>query len=183
MDETAGNSVTKKYLIVVLLTLIILFVFVVIFKVKFDSENKPSKSNLKIIDQRQELEKSSKQTYVKNSSPLPLPQGKQTYLVSSKPLAGEPTVKEISLDPFDPKIGETQSVWVKVDEKSQTDKVVVILATDKLTKEYVLEAAANGKQIVWTSSWKSEDTHNNNYIMTVKASNLKASSVTTLSLR
>lgn len=74
---------------------------------------------------------------------------------------------ELTVDPFDPKIGKKQMMSLKIKKDIPTQSVAVILTTDKKTKNYPLTLVeTTEKETRWEASWTIEDTHL--YIYTAK---------------
>lgn len=116
-------------------------------------------------EQQSEIKESQIREYAREI--LPLAQGKQVYsILTHKPK--NPQIMEVSLDPLDVKIGETQKIIVHVkdtDNMPITDKnnvQVTILTDNESTTIPFLLRRADGPDLVtiWEGEWIAEDTHN-----------------------
>lgn len=72
-------------------------------------------------------------------TPYPLPQGKQVYRLSHGKSVTGPKMTEVTVDPFDPKIGEKQTYTVKINHTSPVISATLELQTDNNIKTYNLD--------------------------------------------
>jgi len=116
--------------------------------------------------------------------PAPLPTGKQVYNVSRGSGSKGPNISQISVDNFDPKIGELQTYSIKITDPFGVEKVTLTLFTDYKIKTY--EAVfKDGKPTdgVWKTVVTTEDSHNFVYRMRIEAQDRRDKSETTVTVR
>jgi hypothetical protein len=120
----------------------------------------------------------------------PLAQGKQTYsILTDRPK--NPQIIEISLDPLDVKIGETQIITVRVkdtDNKPITNehKVMASILTDNksIIVPFLLRRADGPDLItIWEGEWVAEDSHDFIYQAAINAIATTGESLVELSFR
>lgn len=93
-------------------------------------------------------------------TPYPLPQGKQAYKISHGNSVGGPKVTDVSIDPFDPKVGETQTFTVVVSHKVPINSITLALQTDNKTTNIPLEKKSeSNEESTWVSTFLTDDTH------------------------
>lgn len=116
--------------------------------------------------------------------PAPIAQGKQIYNVSQGSGSKGPGMRQLVVDPFDPKKGENQTMSVKVQNKKPVTIVSIILKTDTKATTYQLKLK-EGKDTdgLWEGSWTTDDTHDYVYTAVVSASDTIESAQVTLSFR
>ncbi len=93
-------------------------------------------------------------------TPYPLPQGKQEYKIShSKSILG-PKVTNVSIDPFDPKVGEKQEYILHVLHNAPLSNVLLSLQTDNKIATISLEKKEETeKESTWRTTIVTDDTH------------------------
>lgn len=116
-------------------------------------------------------------------TPRAIKQGKEIYTVSSSSHIG-PTIWQVSLNPHDPKVGERQTVEVKVRSASAVTGVTINLKSDNTTTIYPLTfLSGSPTDGVWQGSWDIADTVLNSYVATVHASDGKDTSSIDITMR
>ncbi|MBI3384567.1 hypothetical protein HY030_00010 [Candidatus Gottesmanbacteria bacterium] len=116
--------------------------------------------------------------------PAPLPQGKQTYIVSRGAGSTGPNFQQISIEPFDPKKGETQKIDVKVGSNATMKAVKVTLNTDYEVKTYDAKLKEGTKiNGVWEAVVVINDSHDYVYRVRVEAEDSVEPSSVTLTIR
>lgn len=123
-------------------------------------------------------------------SPLPTPQpkrlaqGRQEFTVSSKDATKGPQFSTIVVDPYDPRVGASQTMSITVSDKVPVTTVTVTVATDTEKKTYPLKlSSGEGTNGVWEGTWKSEDTHETSYTATFTAKDGRNTDTVTLTIR
>jgi len=113
---------------------------------------------------------------VKKSECPPLAQGKEGYEIRTDNHRN-PQILEVDFDPVDVKIGEAQTVTVKVldsDNNPITERntVKAVIATDNKNTAaslLLIHAADPGLTTTWEGSWVNDDTHCVTYMVTITA--------------
>lgn len=106
----------------------------------------------------------------------PLAQGKEGYEIRTDN-HHNPQILEVDFDPVDVKIGETQTVTVKVldsDNNPITERntVKAVIATDNKNTAaslLLIHAGDPGLTTTWEGSWVNDDTHCVTYMATITA--------------
>ncbi len=120
----------------------------------------------------------------------PLAQGKQTYtILTDKPK--NPQITEAAFDLLDVKLGESQTVTVKVLDAENNpitseNTVSATYYTDNGSSTILLSLRrADGPDLVttWEGLWECEDSHDFIYQAVIKATNTASESSVTLSFR
>jgi len=98
----------------------------------------------------------------------PIAQGSQTYAVSTK--GNGPKISSVTIDPFDPKMGERQAFRIAIASAYPVQNVLVTLTTDSSVTTYKL-VGVEGYTMdgVWEGGWVTTDTHNYTYQATISA--------------
>lgn len=113
-----------------------------------------------------------------------LPQGRQEYNISHGEGTAGPDIRQVVIDPFDPKRGEMQKFRVLVLSEKGVKSVVITLYTDGDQATQALNLAeGDEKNGVWEGSTTVLTTHDNLYRLHVKASDGKDTSKVELSFR
>lgn len=90
----------------------------------------------------------------------PLAQGKQIYKIRQSEKEQGPKLKEVVVDPFDPKTGERQTMSIETSYSEPIESAKVTLKTDQGSKIYPLRLVEgtnlDGR---WEGSWGTDDTH------------------------
>ncbi len=114
----------------------------------------------------------------------PLPQGRQVYNISQGSKSKGPSIRQVIIDPFDPKIGEAQSFWVKIVSTKETISVTAILYNDEDTVSQALNLTeGDAKDGVWVGTTTILNTHDSLYRLHIIAADGKDSSKVELSFR
>lgn len=114
----------------------------------------------------------------------PLPQGRQVYNVSRGNDSKGPDIRQVIIDPFDPKRGEVQKFWVKVESAKGVKSVTVILYADDNTVTQALKLVeGDANDGVWEGSTTTVNTHDFLYRLHVVAADEKDSARVELSFR
>ncbi len=102
-------------------------------------------------------------------SPKPLPTGKQVYYLSHGKNVKGPKIGQVTIDPLDPAVGETQVVTVKITHTSPVTSVKATLETDNMNKTYTFKRI-DGTETdgTWQASWKMEDSYDYTYYLPFK---------------
>ena len=109
--------------------------------------------------------------------PLPLPQGKQTFSVSLGTSQKGPRLTEGFIDPYDPKIGETQTISISANDTKPILSVTVTMKTDNGAKEYPMKLV-EGSELSgrFEGSWRVTDSHDHIYRAVIAALSANGSS-------
>ena len=121
-------------------------------------------------------------------SPTPKPkrlaQGRQEFSVSSRDATKGPQFSTIVIDPYDPRVGTSQTMTIAITDKLPITSVSVTVTTDKGKKTYPMKLtsgeAING---VWEGTWNVEDTHDITYTATFTARDSTNTDTVTLTIR
>ena len=134
---------------------------------------------------------SKETTEEKVTSLLPLATGKQAYdILTDKPK--NPQIIEVTVDPLDVKVGQTQIVTVtiknnKTDSITGEDTVLGTAITDNKTVGFSLKLIrAEGTTeltTVWQGEWVRDDSYNSNYQLQIKAKTAKSENQVELTFR
>lgn len=118
-------------------------------------------------------------------TPYPLPQGKQVYRISTGANTKGPKVKEISVNPYDPKLGVDQIYSVKVTSEIPVTAMVMDLKTDSKSTTYDLRLqTGTPTDGTWEVIIPTDDTHNYLYSPTIRTTDATGNSRnTTLTFR
>lgn len=117
-------------------------------------------------------------------TPVPIAQGRQVYTVRSGGTTG-PQIVELVVDPFDPKIGEEQTILVKVKDTAPVTSVAVTLFIDNgASKTYpLLKKTGTDTDGTWEGRWTTETTHDYTYQAQISATSSKGTTKITPSFR
>lgn len=114
----------------------------------------------------------------------PLPQGKQVYNVSRGSESKGLDIRQVIIDPFDPKRGEVQKYWVKVESVKGVKSVAVTLyADDNKVIQALKLVEGDANDGVWEGSTTTVNTHDFLYRLHVTAADEKDSTRVELSFR
>lgn len=104
----------------------------------------------------------------------PIAQGEQTYTVDG---SGKPQLVSVFIDPHDPLVGATQTVRATLRDSSPITSVTAAVQTDNGLRTFPLDKTS-GTDLdgVWSSSWVTADTHNQKYVITIRATDVSGSS-------
>jgi hypothetical protein len=93
-------------------------------------------------------------------TPYPLPQGKKSFLFSYTSGAKGPQLEKVTIDPYDPKIGQSQTYTVVASDTSPVVSVELALHTDNKVASYPL-ARISGTETkgTWQVKITTDDTH------------------------
>lgn len=98
-----------------------------------------------------------------NSSPKPLPTGKQLYHFSHGQDVTGPKPTQATIDPIDPSPGDKQSFSITIPQENPlVTSVIATLITDNNQVQVKLKKVLGSKDI-WKGTWKVEDSYNSNY--------------------
>lgn len=93
-------------------------------------------------------------------TPYPLPQGKEAFGLSWGPGTKGPRVITVTIDPYDPKIGESQTYIAEVSYTQPVKSVELTLSTDKKTAGYPMQKIADtAAGSTWSVKITTDDTH------------------------
>jgi len=164
-DGQSKNNTEKIILIVLVLILISSLVY-------YFQTVRPSNKSSRI----------STTQIVTTPIPPPIPHGKTDFSTSLNN-DNAPKASQGYIDPYDPKVGETQKVAITLkDAKVKWAKVT--LQTDNQKKTYDMKLAegtdSNG---VWLGEWKVDDTYFYTYLLTIEAEGSKATGKVVINLR
>lgn len=122
--------------------------------------------------------------YANYAIPAPLPTGKQVYNVSRGAGTPGPNISQMSVDNFDPKMGELQTYSIKIVNNTKVEKVQLTLFTDYKIKTYDA-TLKDGKATdgVWKAVVTTEDSHDFVYRVRIEAADSKETSETTMTVR
>lgn len=122
-------------------------------------------------------------TVTPTPTPRAIKQGKEIYTISSSSHVG-PTIWQATIDPHDPKIGQKQTMTIKVRSTSPVESVTINLRSDNTTTIYPLTllsgSPADG---VWQGSWDIADSLLYTYVATIHASDGKDTSSIDITMR
>ena len=117
-------------------------------------------------------------------TPYPLPQGKETFVGSYGPGTKGPKINSITLDPYDPKVGESQAYVVEISSAEPVTSVDLALTTDTRTTTYPLQkTTSTDKTSTWSVKITTNDTHFYIYNPNFTARTATEQSVSGLTLR
>ena len=94
-------------------------------------------------------------------TPYPLPQGPETFVGSYGPGSKGPKIMTITIDPYDPKIGESQTYTVDVADSQPITSVELALTTDNKTMGYAMQKT---NDTATGSTWKVKITTNDTHL-------------------
>lgn len=100
-----------------------------------------------------------KKTPTPTPTPIPIISGPETYGISTK---NNPQMRELHFNEFDPKIGDIQTITLRI-KNTQNIKITTVeaeLVTDNKTEKHHLKLIS-GSDIdgAWSASWKTNDSH------------------------
>lgn len=115
---------------------------------------------------------------------IPIASGKQIYNVSRGSGSSGPAITQVTLDPLDPKIGETQVVSVKIEHKVPVQSVSVTIRGDTSQFPYNLTLKeGTPTSAVWEGSWVVDYTYDYDYQAVVEAKDATEATQVTLTFR
>ncbi len=124
-------------------------------------------------------------------APSPLASGKQTYEIrTDKPK--NPAILEVTLDPLDVKMNETQVITVKIqdtntDSITEPDSITVTVITDNSSTTFPLKLIQAGGETAllttWQGSWERKDSYDFKYAAVIKAKNKSGENSVELTFR
>lgn len=116
--------------------------------------------------------------------PKRLAQGKQTFEVTGSNKEKGPIITQVSIDPYDPAVGTTQTLQVQITGTSPIVSGKAILVTDTGEKSYPL-LLTSGQPLsgTWSNSWTVSDTHDVTYLLKISASDGATDDSVTLTIR
>lgn len=98
-------------------------------------------------------------------SPLPLPEGPDTYRLSHSESVKGPRLQTVTLDPIKLKEGQTQTLTATIKYDSDVTKASITIKTDNKQKEKDLELTSGTAQNgTWQTSWTLDDTYKCDYV-------------------
>jgi hypothetical protein len=101
----------------------------------------------------------------------PLPQGKTPFSVSSGKKDG-PQFSQGFIDPYDPAVGQSQSITVEVSDSVGVSGVSVTIKTDTQTETHLMRrTSGTDTRGQWKGEWAVHDTHNQIYKAKLMATN------------
>ena len=93
-------------------------------------------------------------------TPYPLPQGKQSFLVSYGNGTTGPKASRVTIDPYDPKVGQPQIFTIAVSDTSPITSVDLALITDnKVTSYSLTRVSGTETKGNWEVKITTDDTH------------------------
>lgn len=93
-------------------------------------------------------------------TPYPLPQGKRSFKLNYAKDASGPKIENITIDPFDPKVGENQTYSVSVSHAAPVKTVDLSLMTDHKIATYSLQLVQGSEtKGTWEVMVTTDDTH------------------------
>lgn len=97
-------------------------------------------------------------------TPKPLPTGSQTYNISHGESVVGPKPTKATINPLDPKIGDTQTLTIQVSHDKPVTKASITLLTDNAKQELPLQLiSGTTSEGVWQASWTMEDSYDYSY--------------------
>ncbi len=118
-------------------------------------------------------------------TPMPILGGTQTYTISGG-TKGLPQITNLTLDPQDPQVGQTQTITVAANNGTPIKEVIIVLHLDDNKEfEYKLDLAeGTNTHGTWKTAVPFPYAYNNTYRVTVKARNENnLGNITTISIR
>jgi heme/copper-type cytochrome/quinol oxidase subunit 2 len=118
-------------------------------------------------------------------SPIPILGGTQTYTISGG-TKGLPQITQLTLDPQDPEVGQTQTISVAANNGTPIKEVIVVLHLDDDKEfEYKLsQSEGTPTHGTWKTAVPFPYSYNTTYRVTVKARNeSNLGNMTTISIR
>ena len=107
----------------------------------------------------------------------------QTFSVSSASKAG-PRFVEGFIDPFNPRVGETQVIGMEVVDTVAVTSAMVMMKTDNVRQAYPLKLTqGTGSDGIWEGSWSVADTHDRIYSIALNAESARGASTVEVTLK
>ncbi len=102
-------------------------------------------------------------TPIPTQPPRPIPHGLKGFTISSSNKNG-PKLSRGSLNPYDPKIGEAQTISITVSDNQPIQKIEVTMKTDNgINKIPMHLISGNTLSGVWEGVWNMQDSYLYNY--------------------
>jgi hypothetical protein len=121
------------------------------------------------VKQTEEAVDVVKATPTVRPTPRPLPKGPQTYTISHGSEVKGPRMSDVTMDPFDPKVGEKQTATVKIKYTSPVTSVTARLDSDNKKQTYTFNRIdGTDTDGTWQATWVTEDTHDYTYYINFK---------------
>jgi hypothetical protein len=93
-------------------------------------------------------------------TPYPLPQGRQSFFVSYGNGTTGPKASQVTIDPYDPKVGQEQTFTVAVSDTNPITSVDLALITDNKVASYSLTRVSGTEtKGDWQVKITTDDTH------------------------
>lgn len=122
--------------------------------------------------------------YSKFAIPVPLPTGKQVYNVSRGSGSRGPAIERVTIDPFDPMKGQSQTYSVKISNNTPVTKVLLTVTTDYQTTPYdAILKEGKSTAGVWEAVVPATDSRDYVYRAMIEAADAKEESSVTLTIR
>lgn len=102
-------------------------------------------------------------------TPIPIPHGKINFTIGTSD-KNAPAVRQGFIDPYDPQIGQRQTIGINVNNIQPATSIDIILKTDHQTKTYpmkIVEKTTDNTR--WETKWTVEDSYLYTYIATIRA--------------
>lgn len=156
-------------LFLLLLVLINVFLAVIYFQGKY--QGKKALPLLSVQTEDESAIEASKVTPSPTQKPKPtvkpidLPHGKTGFTVGVKE---NPIMRIGFLDPYDPKVGEKQTVSITVKNTNPVESVEATMQTDNHSKKYPMKlvegTTLDGR---WEATWEVTDSYVTTYVLTI----------------
>lgn len=93
-------------------------------------------------------------------TPYPLPQGRRSFQLNYGKAVVGPKIGTVTVDPFDPKVGEPQSYTANITHSSPIVSAELTLHTDnKIATRSMTRVSGNDTNGTWEVKFTTDDTH------------------------
>jgi len=118
-----------------------------------------------------------------SASPVPILKGKETYTISQGS-KNNPRILSAVIDPLDPEPKQSQTIDIALKYEEPIDSATITLNTDNDSVQKTLKLSSGSKTDgIWSTTFKSSDTHLYNYSFTINASSGSDSSSVDITVR
>jgi hypothetical protein len=151
----------------------------------FVDVQKTSLEDLAVVDSSPRKNEDGKAAPTPTPKPTPHPilQGKETYSIGQSADA-RPKIRSAEVEPHDPKVGEIQTIKVRLVDTQPVQSAKITLASDNKTRDLELKLTeGNNLDGKWTVSWTVDDTVLYTYSMKIDAVGNGSQSTVTVSIR
>jgi len=167
-DKLMKVTLFEYLLVVLLIVLLILFYFI-----DFQLPNQETQDASKDFTHQETGENLVAQTPLPSSTPQPtpkpIPSGTQTYNLShGKDVVG-PRLNQVTIDPFDPAVGESQTVTAKISHTSPVTDVAATMNIDGRSDTHTFKRiSGSDTDGTWQATWTMMDSYDYTYYLFFK---------------